>query len=183
MKAEYSILTGDKCLFSTGEEQPPCHNSISSSQRAILASAADAGFYPSILSASTSRPPRSLSSILASLFVLQEICTMSLSFQSSLEMDSVFFSKMDSFHTVSDYIMRKFRGSVMVVSSDCIKHELLAGENVKYPVNKVGDKLSIGSRKGKGKNRTVKKLTSASKSSRSNHAMEKSSEVLTFFFF
>lgn len=176
VKAEFSILTGDKCLFSTGEEQPPSHVSISSSQRAILASVADSRFCPSVLSASTSRPPRSLSSMLASLFVLQEICTMLLSFQSSaLEMDSVCFSKMDSFHTVSDYIMRKFRGSVMVVSSDCIKHELLAGENVKHPLSKVGDKPGIGSRKGKAKTRTVKKLTTAT-SSRPNNAMEKSSE-------
>ncbi|KAF9613740.1 hypothetical protein IFM89_010250 [Coptis chinensis] len=164
VKAEISVLVGGKC---------PSSRQIPS----LAVSATDAQFSASIRPAPISGRPVSLSNIFTSLFVLQDICAMIFEFQQSgHDRDNLFYSTLASLHTTSDYILRRFRGRLMVVSSDCIKHELLAGENVTSPLSKSKDKLCVGSRRGRGRSRNPKKLNSVQKSSGVNHAMENSCE-------
>ncbi|KAL5728282.1 hypothetical protein ACHQM5_001389 [Ranunculus cassubicifolius] len=164
VKEENRFPEIDEWLISTGKNQPLIYDSLSGQSWIRGVSVADAGFLHASLPASNSRLPISLSKTLTSLFVLQKICTLTLSFQhSEHEKDKLFFGTMNSIHTISDYIMRRFRSCLMFVSSECIKHELLAGENVKFPLNKCNDKLTVSSRKGKGKKRNLKKPKSAAK--------------------
>ncbi|PIA50189.1 hypothetical protein AQUCO_01300731v1 [Aquilegia coerulea] len=96
--------------------------------------------------------------------------------QTECDQDILFFSSLGSLHTFPDYVLRKFRGILMAVSSECIKLELLGEANVNLPLNKSKDNHSVGKRRGKGKSRNVKKMNSVPESPGANHVREKSSE-------
>ncbi|KAF5180217.1 Non-canonical poly(A) RNA polymerase protein Trf4-1 [Thalictrum thalictroides] len=176
LKAKNSYLDVEKCLFSTEAKQPRRYSSTSSFRSAFLAaSAADVGFCSSILSASTSGQQISSSSIFISLYALQEICTMILAFKhTEYDREKLLFSSLGSLHTISDYVLRKFRGRLMAVSSNCIKLELLGEPNVNLPLNKSKDNHSVGKRRGKGRSHNLKKINSVPKSPGANHVLEKS---------
>lgn len=125
--------------------------------------AADAEFGLNIVPASVSGKPASLSNAMNCLFVLQDIVTMTrLCQDSEYDKGKIFFTTLSSICTVSDFILRKVRAFLMVISLDYTKLELIADENVKSSPTKSKGKVGAGSRKKKGKTRNMKKLNSVS---------------------
>ncbi|KAE8038669.1 hypothetical protein FH972_011150 [Carpinus fangiana] len=94
----------------------------------------------------------------SSLLVLKDIIMIILSCQNSeYDTGKLFFSTLGSVCTISDCILRKLRGFLMVVSLDCTKLELL-GEGIEKSLpNKSKEKLSACSRRKKGRSRNMKK--------------------------
>jgi hypothetical protein len=110
---------------------------------------------------SVSRMPSTLVYVLKGLYILQDISILLLSFQNREEYckEKLFFSSLGSVSTVSDCILRKLRGMLMVVSLDFTKMELLEEENVNYhPTKKSKEKVCSGARRKKGKTRNSKKI-------------------------
>nr|BAD45445.1 nucleotidyltransferase-like [Oryza sativa Japonica Group] len=77
--------------------------------------------------------------------------------------DAIFFTKLMSAGTVADHILMKLRGILMVVSTESINLELIGDEAPKAAKKKDVEKISGGSRKGKKKSSSLKKLITSSK--------------------
>ncbi|KAF8379237.1 hypothetical protein HHK36_028669 [Tetracentron sinense] len=175
VKGANSALENEMWLFSEGAEQPLRYSSTLSCQRTIPAlSAADAEFGLAIIPASVSGKPPSLANVFNGLLVLQDISAMILAcLHSEYEKEKLFFSTLYSVHTISDGILRKLRGLLMVVSLDCTKLELLGEGNLNSPLNKSKEKLAVGNRRGKGKSRNMKRLNPVPRSAGADFSLEK----------
>ncbi|XP_076939383.1 uncharacterized protein LOC143608069 isoform X2 [Bidens hawaiensis] len=108
-------------------------------------------------------PCNKLSSIVHkfnSLLVVCEISTMLLAFNHGrFNEESLFFSSLEAVSTVSDRVLRRLRGLLMVVSLDFIKLELLEDHSSTKPVKKPKPKPKPKPVSGKkGKSRDVKKI-------------------------
>ncbi|XP_062174306.1 uncharacterized protein LOC133879662 isoform X4 [Alnus glutinosa] len=127
-------------------------------QRSIPSMTAEAEFGSTIIPATLSGKPTSVVSAFISLLVLKDIIMIILTCQySEYDTGKLFFSTLGSVCTISDCILRKLRGFLMVVSLDCTKLELL-GEGIEKSLpNKSKEKLSACSRRKKGRNRNMKK--------------------------
>jgi hypothetical protein len=91
--------------------------------------------------------------------VLQDIVSLVLPDQGSeYDTSHIFFSMLGSLGTLSDCILRKLRGLVMVISLDCTRLELLGEGTSNSSANKRSEKLGAGSRRKKGKTQNMKKL-------------------------
>ncbi|OVA19044.1 PAP/25A-associated [Macleaya cordata] len=178
VKGQNIALELEMQLFSAGTEQPLRFSSTLARQRSILeVSAADAEFRPPRIQSQVSGKQSRWSNFCNCLFVLQEISSMIVACQyGEYENEKLFFSTLGSIHTISDSILRKLRGLLMVISSDCLKLELFEGENMKSSEKKSIGKLGVGSRRGKGKNRNLRKLSPMPKSCGATCAMVKPPE-------
>ncbi|KAG9452328.1 hypothetical protein H6P81_005232 [Aristolochia fimbriata] len=117
-------------------------------------------FALSTIPASVSGRRHQLANALGSVLVLRKISAMvSNCCLSNSENEKLFFSTLCSVCTVSDYILRRLRGVLMMVSSKYLQLDLLRDENSNAPVNK-----SLG--KGKNKGQNMKKHTTVPKSVR-----------------
>ncbi|EEC81146.1 hypothetical protein OsI_24054 [Oryza sativa Indica Group] len=87
--------------------------------------------------------------------------------------DAIFFTKLMSAGTVADHILMKLRGILMVVSTESINLELIGDEAPKAAKKKDVEKISGGSRKGKKKSSSLKKLITSSKQMKSKSCIPK----------
>ncbi|XP_024032775.1 uncharacterized protein LOC112095306, partial [Morus notabilis] len=160
LKATESSLEDDLWLFNTGLERPSRYKHTVNTRKTVSTLEADAEFGSNIVPASVSGKSASLSNSLNSLFVLRDIVMTASLCQDSIcdDKGKIFFSTLSSICTVSDFILRKVRGFLMVISLDCTKLELISEENVKSSPIKSKGKVSSCSRKKKGKTRNTKKL-------------------------
>ncbi|XP_024637780.1 uncharacterized protein [Medicago truncatula] len=141
------------------------YNCTASSQRTIRAFRDDTEFGRIITPVSLRKKPAALSRALHSLSVLQDISILlTSSLNSEYDVETLFFSSLGSVSTISDCILRKLRGFLMVISLDCTKHELLE-EFDKPSSGKPKEKLGLSNRKKKGRTRNTKKQNPAQKSS------------------
>lgn len=181
MKGKHIALELEMRLFTAKTEQPLRCSSTVPRQRSIQeVSAADAEFCPPRIHSPVSAKQNCWFNFCNCLSVLQEISLMMVAWQhNEYENEKLFFSTLGSVHTISDCILRKFRGLLMVVSSDCIKLDLLEGEDIMSSGNKSTGKLGVGNRKGKGKSRNLRKLSPKPKSRGATSAQEKPHEVVS----
>ncbi|KAL9228851.1 hypothetical protein vseg_004386 [Gypsophila vaccaria] len=112
--------------------------------------------------APSSKLPTSLVCAINRLIVLQDIIALATTslLDDSNHQEKIFFSSLDSVDSVSDRILRKIRGLLMVVSLDSTKFELLEEDNKKTTPNKSKENSTATHRKKKGKNRNTKKPSS-----------------------
>ncbi|XP_077236390.1 nucleotidyltransferase family protein isoform X2 [Tasmannia lanceolata] len=171
-------LKDDLWSFNVGAEQPLRYGPTALCQGTIHAlSGTDADLCSRIVPASISGKPTQLANAFNRLLVIREISAMILTLQQhELEKEKLFFSTLGSVHTFSDCLSRRLRGFLVAVSGDYIKHELLGDENLKAPINKSKEKLGVGCRKGRKKNRNSKRLNSMPNALGSNIEMQNPSE-------
>lgn len=159
LKSATSALEGESWIFSEALGRPERYNYTVAHQRTIPGVIEEAEF-GSIITTSAFGQPTSLANAFNSLLVLQDMVEMILSSQNSAyDERRVFFSTLESLCTISDCILRKLRGFLMVVSLDCTKLELLGEGGEKSLPNKPKGKLSACSRRKKGRIRNMKKVS------------------------
>ncbi|XP_074272967.1 uncharacterized protein LOC141596656 [Silene latifolia] len=126
----------------------------------------------------SSKLPTSLVCAINRLIVLQAIIALAISPPlEDFDKEKIFFSSLGSVNSVSDVILRKIRGLLMVVSLDSTKFELLEEENRKTTITKSKEKSTATHRKKKGKNRNSKKSSTALKNSDSALVADKTLKV------
>ncbi|KAJ9188600.1 hypothetical protein P3X46_003941 [Hevea brasiliensis] len=177
VKGASSALEDEMWLFKAGAEQPLKYIYAKSMPQTIQKLSVDAEFGSPITCTSPSGKDTSFVNLFNSLFVLQDVITLILPGQhSESDMSKVFFSTLGSVSSIADYVLRKLRGLVMLISLDCTKLELLGEGNFKCLTNKPKERLNSGSRKKKGKTQNVKKLNPApgtgAKESSSNKSLK-----------
>ncbi|KAJ0803286.1 hypothetical protein HanPI659440_Chr03g0138141 [Helianthus annuus] len=111
------------------------------------------------------------------LLVVCEISTMLLAFENGrFSEQALFFSSLEAVGTISDRILRRLRGLLMVVSLDYTKLELLEDLNSTKSVKKSKSKSKSVSAK-KGKSRDVKKPIPVQISDKSSSTSDKPTKV------
>jgi hypothetical protein len=109
----------------------------------------EAEFGSTIIPVTLSGKPTSVVNVFSSLLVLKDIIMIILSCQNSeYDAGKLFFSTLGSVCTISDCILRKLRGFLMVVSLDCTKLELL-GEGIEKSLPNKSKKSSVLAAVGK----------------------------------
>ncbi|XP_012083850.1 uncharacterized protein LOC105643363 isoform X2 [Jatropha curcas] len=144
--------------FRAGEGQQLGYSYGESTQKSTIKLSDDVNFGSTVKGASPSAKAVLLANQFSSLYVLRDIVTLMLAdWHTEYDISKIFFSTLDSVSSLSDCILRKLRGLVMVISLDCTKLELLGEGNFKSSTNKPKEKLSAGKRKKKGKTHSMKK--------------------------
>lgn len=175
LKGTSNAFEDELWLSTRGAEQPLRYNYSVSHRRAFATLGNDAEF---IKPSSFSKKPSSLEYVLNGLYILQDISIMLVAFQhSEYCKEKLFFSSLGSVSTISDCILRKLRGLLMVVSLDCTKLELLEEGNCKYPTKKSKEKVGVSTRRKKGKTRNTKRITPDSRSSKDEVILDKPAKV------
>ncbi|XP_004308471.1 PREDICTED: uncharacterized protein LOC101305610 [Fragaria vesca subsp. vesca] len=158
LKGTSSGVEDEMWLLNTGMEQPLRYNHIVSMRKTVPKLVADTEFGSSIIPASLSGKPASLADAFNNLFVLQDIIKMiSLCCNNEYDKGKFFYSTLSSISTISDFILRKLRGFLMVLLLDCTKLELLSEGNEKCLSKKTKAKPSASSRKSKGRASNMKR--------------------------
>ncbi|KAK2433071.1 Nucleotidyltransferase family protein [Trifolium repens] len=148
----------------TGVDKLLDYNCTGSAQRTTRAFRDDTEFGRIITPVSVCKRPAALARVFDSLSVLQDINIMLTScINSEYDIGTLFFSSLVSVSTISDCILRKLRGFLMVISLDCTKHELLEEEHDKSSSGKPKEKLGLSNRKKKGRTRNNKRQNPAPK--------------------
>ena len=166
-------------LLNTGMEQPLRYNHIVSMRKTVPKLVADTEFGSSIIPASLSGKPASLADAFNNLFVLQDIIKMiSLCRHNEYDKGKFFYSTLSSISTISDFILRKLRGFLMVLLLDYTQLELLSEGNEKCLSKKPKAKPSASSRKSKGRARYMKRPNPVPMSCTDEVLCETSAKVL-----
>lgn len=153
--------------------------SAESSKGTVSTFSADIEFGFAIRPASLSRKLSSLTDAFNGLHVLQDIVSLIVTYQHiECDLGKVFFSSLDSVSNISDCILRKLRGFLMVISLDCIKQELEEGNSKPLPnckplPNKSKEKLGSSGRKKKSRSSNLKRQTPVPKLSLDGHSSNK----------
>lgn len=151
-------------LYSMGVDKLLQSNHPVPSKRSISALPADMEFGTVISSVTFCKKPAALARAFNSLLVLHDVNMMvTSSLNSEYDIENLFFSSLGSVCTISDCILRKMRGFLMVISLDCTKLELLGEEHDKSSSGKPKEKPSVSNRKKKGRNRNNKRQNPVSK--------------------
>ncbi|CAA6666784.1 unnamed protein product [Spirodela intermedia] len=130
-------------------------------------------FFGSV-SISSSRRPCRLANLLNAVLVLQEISEKLLTSQSiECVSDTLFFSTLGSVNDISDCILRRLRGFLMSISSECIKIELTEDCRLNKSLSNTEGSLAEDSCKVKKKGRNSKKLNSTTKASKENSVADR----------
>jgi hypothetical protein len=153
LRGATSGLEDETWLFGAGADRRVRCNYTGAMQRSIPSMIAEAEFGSTIIPATLSGKPTSVVSAFSSLLVLKDIIMIILTSQySEYDTGKLFFSTLRSVCTISDCILSKLRGFLMVVSLDCTKLELL-GEGIEKSLhNKSKEMLGACSRRKKGRN-------------------------------
>ncbi|XP_050387104.1 uncharacterized protein LOC126803343 isoform X2 [Argentina anserina] len=152
LKGTSSGVEDEMWLVNTGMEKPLRYNHIVSMRKTVPKLVADTEFGSSIIPVSLSGKPASLADAFNNLVVLQDIIKMiSLCRDNEYDKGKFFYSTLSSISTISDFILRKLRGFLMVLLLDCTKLELLAEGNEKCLSKKSKAKPNASNRKSKGK--------------------------------
>ncbi|XP_071722479.1 uncharacterized protein [Rutidosis leptorrhynchoides] len=149
LKGATSASEDKRWLFS-GVENGLRYSNCHTSQRTISRPSADTGFGIVTEPVSLSSKPTYLSDVFDGVRLLHDIISLMLSFQhDEYDVEKLFFSAFGSISTISDCILRKLRGFLMVISLDCTKLELLREGNntIKPAPKKSKEKPASGSRK------------------------------------
>ncbi|KAM0935770.1 putative polynucleotide adenylyltransferase [Dioscorea sansibarensis] len=110
------------------------------------------------------------------LAVIREISLMfSNLWEEEFEKEAIFFSSLTSSSSISDFILRKLRGFLMIVSIDYANLELIGDPKLNPVQNKNKDEFGMSYRKGKKKLHNSKRLSLSSKLSVINPANQKPS--------
>lgn len=118
----------------------------------------------------------SMGDCLNRLAVIHEISLMFSKLQEEeFEKEAIFFSSLTSSSSISDFILRKLRGFLMIVSIDYVNLELIGDPKLNPIQNKNKDEFGMSYRKGKKKLHNSKRLSSSSKLSVINAANQKPS--------
>ncbi|KAJ1392080.1 polymerase, nucleotidyl transferase domain [Sesbania bispinosa] len=158
LKVASSASEGEIWLYSTGVDKLLQYNRPASAQRTIPTFPDDTEFGTVITPATFCKKPAALVRAFNSLFVLQDVIMMiTSSLNNKHDIGKLFFSSLDSVCTISDCILRKMRGFIMVISLDCTKLELFEDELDKSSSGKSKEKLSVSNRKKKGRTRNTKR--------------------------
>ncbi|KAG1360849.1 hypothetical protein COCNU_09G003120 [Cocos nucifera] len=128
-----------------------------------------------IITAPSSRRPRTLAICLNMLLVVQEISTFLTCWFSEYEDELLFFSTLESVDTFSDCIIRKLRGLLMAVSINYINLELMGDVKLNAILHKSEEKCNVDCRRGKNKCRSSKKLSCIPKPSKVDSTLHKTS--------
>lgn len=119
--------------------------------------------------------------LLDCLFMLKDISTVLLACPHSVcnspDSEKLFFSSLESVNTLSDCVLRKLRGLLMIISLDCTKYELLEDDSLNSSSKQNKVILGASNRKKKGKNRKLKKSNPLPKPTTDNLRLVKSPEV------
>ncbi|XP_015584405.2 uncharacterized protein LOC8289171 isoform X2 [Ricinus communis] len=162
VKGAGAALQDEMWLFRAGAEQPLRYIYAEPLRHTTLKLSADAEFGSPITFASLSGKAASLVNLFNCLFVIQDIVALILPGQHrEYDVSKIFFSTLRSVSSISDCILRKLRGLVMVISLDCTKLELLGEGNMKHLTSKQKEKPNTGSRRKKAKTHNMKKPESA----------------------
>ncbi|XP_015950587.1 uncharacterized protein LOC107475465 isoform X1 [Arachis duranensis] len=145
-------------LYSVGVDKFLQYNRTASAQRTTTAFPNDVEFGTVVTPLAFCNKPSALARALNSLLVLLDV-NMVITSVLNIDYDigELFFSSLDSVCTVSDCILRKIRGLLMVISLDCTKFELLSEELDKSSSGRSKEKPSASNRKKKGRSRNTKK--------------------------
>ena len=183
LKVARSASEDELWLFSAGAvEQPMRYDYIEPLRDTFPKLPEDAEFGNIITADSRSGKPTSITNVFSSIFVLQDIITVVLScHRNEYDVGKVFFSALGSLSTITDGILRKLRGFLMVISLDCTKLELLGDGNFNSSSDKSKDKFSACSRKKKGRSRNIKKQNLVLKTEVEDLPPYKHFKVLFFF--
>lgn len=164
-KVANDALEDEVWQFSAGAGQSLPFNYTASTQRMIRIFPDDVEFGTIIRPFTFSRKPAPLARAINSLFVLQDLnVVISSCHNNEYHIGKLLFSSLSSVCTISDCILRKVRGFLMVISIDCTKLELLGEEPDKSSSNRPKEKLSNCSHKKKGRARNSKRLNPVPKS-------------------
>ncbi|KAL2337577.1 hypothetical protein Fmac_012023 [Flemingia macrophylla] len=151
-------------LYSVGVDKLQQHGRPVSAQQTIPNLLTDLEFGTVISPATFCKKPTALVKAFYSLFVLLDVNMMLTSIlNSEYDVGKLFFSSLGSVCTISDCILRKLQGFLMVISLDCTKLELLREEHNKSSSGKPKEKHSVSNHKRKGRNRNTKKQNPVSK--------------------
>ncbi|RAL46216.1 hypothetical protein DM860_016649 [Cuscuta australis] len=130
---------------------------------------------------SVSQMPSSLIRVIEGLSILQNISTMLFEFQHAYyERERLYFSSLESISLISDCILRKLRGLLMVISHECTKVELLEDDKSNSSLKKNNERLGSGNNKKTRKNSKVKKKNHVTKLTADGVTLPKSLEVDRF---
>ncbi|KAK7260115.1 hypothetical protein RIF29_25888 [Crotalaria pallida] len=160
-----SSASGDEVwLYSAGVDKLQQHSRSASAQR-TLQTFPDYLEFGSVMSPVTfCKNTSAIARAFNSLVVLQDVNKMiTLCLDREYDIGKLFFSSLGSVCTISDCILRKMRGFLMVVSLDYTKLELLGEEVDKSSSGKPKEKPSICNRKKKGRTRNTKRQNSVPK--------------------
>ncbi|XP_065859306.1 uncharacterized protein [Euphorbia lathyris] len=159
VKGASASMKDEMWLFRAGAEQPLSFIYKESILRTTLDVPSNREFGLPIMHGSQSGEATDLFNLFYSLLVVQDIVSLLLPGQhQEYDKSNIFFSTLHSVSSVSDCVLRKLRGLVMVISLDCTKLELLEEGSFKCITSKSTEKLKAGSHKKKGKTRNMKKL-------------------------
>lgn len=163
-----SDLNNESASFWIRSKSTARYSSVSPCQRmSELCCSLDPDFFFGSAPSSSSRKPCTLANLLNAVLVLQEISEKLLTFQSiECESDTLFFSALGSVNDISDCILRRLRGFLMSMSSECIKIELMGDCRLNESLSKTEGSLADDSCKVKKKGRNSKKLNSTTKASK-----------------
>lgn len=127
--------------------------------------------------------PHLLVKLLNRLLVIQEISAIVLACQlNEVDKETLFFSRLGSALTVSDYILRKLRGLIVVVSIDYISRELLGDDKLKsLPIKAEEKRLNMACQERKKKSRNSKQIHSTPNSSGVNSILPPTTVVLASY--
>lgn len=183
LKGTRGVSVDKAWLCSSTREQPMRGNTILSDRRNFVnLRVSDARVVKqSTCHASVFGESCSFNELLDCLFMLKDISTMLLACPHSVcespDSEKLFFSSLESVNTLSDCILRKLRGLLMIISLDCTKYELLEDENFNSLPKQNKEILGASNRKKKGKNRKVKKSNPLPKPTTGSLRLVKSTEV------
>ncbi|XP_016545438.1 uncharacterized protein LOC107845543 isoform X3 [Capsicum annuum] len=182
LKGTRGVSVDKAWLCSSTREQPMRGNTILSDRRNFVnLRVSDARVVKqSTCHASVFGESCSFNELLDCLFMLKDISTMLLACPHSVcespDSEKLFFSSLESVNTLSDCILRKLRGLLMIISLDCTKYELLEDENFNSLPKQNKEILGASNRKKKGKNRKVKKSNPLPKPTTGSLRLVKSTE-------
>ncbi|XP_075094308.1 uncharacterized protein LOC107762184 isoform X1 [Nicotiana tabacum] len=161
LKGARGVSADKACLCSSVLQQPLGNTSLSKRRNFVNFRGSDAGVSQNMFHASVFGVSCSFNQLLDCLFMLQDFSTVLLACPGTVgespDSGKLFFSSLESVNTLSDSILRKLRGLLMIISLDCTKYELLEDENLNSLPKPNKEILGASNRKKKGKNRKVKK--------------------------
>ncbi|KAK1306601.1 hypothetical protein QJS10_CPA10g00882 [Acorus calamus] len=175
VKGTNGISKDEQWFFNIGVKQPLRYGPTTSHKRLNRSlSRSDQDFFCGIVPASVSSKPPHLVNTLNGLSVLMEISSIILAVQhTELDNEKLFFSTLGSVRTVSDFILRRMRGTLMMVSIDHAKHELLGDANRNVSYVKTKEKAEVGCRRGNNQSHNMKGMNHVPKPSMVDGALQK----------
>ncbi|WOK92760.1 hypothetical protein Cni_G01451 [Canna indica] len=157
-------LKNELCLYKLNDEFQLRYGPIPNwmrSKRLLISRKLD--FYMDFITVTSLGMPRNLAKYLNCLTVLQDMSSLVTYHLSEHVNEAILFSTLPSAETISDLILRKLQGVLMVIYTNYINVELLGDAKSKTIPNKSQEKSNTSSLKGKKKSRGTGKLGSTPK--------------------